>query len=318
MNEDHTLVDIFRELVKKYPDQVAMQRESASYSNKALWQIAQSVAYALYERGVKKADRIAIVLENRPEWCACYFGILLAGAVVVPLDPAATWQELDSCIEDAGCKIAFTSKQLLPLLSAANRNMELITLDDKMFASQSPTQISIKIAAEDIAVILYNADIGDGSLKAKKLNHTDILVQVESLLQRNILTERDKFIAALPLHQVFSFIATLMLPLLRQSTIIYPSEFENETILSCISNANATVLSGTQQILYLLYKIGKTKIDNKPFISRWLFKCGINFSKNTLLNSNLRLLITNSAESDPKVINALRKFGLVILSDLKI
>ena len=65
----------------------------------------------LQARGVQPGDRVAILLENRPEWPLSYFGALLAGAVAVPLDPVSRWDLIQYALEQTRARVIFTFPQ---------------------------------------------------------------------------------------------------------------------------------------------------------------------------------------------------------------
>ena len=60
---------------------------------------ANRVANMLLSRGVKKGDKVAILLMNCLEWLPIYFGILKAGAIAVPLNFRYTAQEIEYCVQ---------------------------------------------------------------------------------------------------------------------------------------------------------------------------------------------------------------------------
>jgi long-chain acyl-CoA synthetase len=60
------------------------------------------LASALYEMGVKRGDRVAILSENRPEWTMADFAILAAGAVTVPVYPTLLGWQIEYILNDAG------------------------------------------------------------------------------------------------------------------------------------------------------------------------------------------------------------------------
>ena len=83
-----TLVDLFRTLEKRrgeflvYDDGYRVRRHSYADVTRA----ARGFAAKLIADGVSKGDKVVLWGENRPEWIACYWGILLAGAIAVPID----------------------------------------------------------------------------------------------------------------------------------------------------------------------------------------------------------------------------------------
>ncbi|HTT03144.1 MAG TPA: long-chain fatty acid--CoA ligase [Steroidobacteraceae bacterium] len=64
------------------------------------------------ECGVRPGDRVALFLQNSPQFVIGYYGILRANAVVVPLNPMLLTQELQRCVRDAGAATAIVSQEL--------------------------------------------------------------------------------------------------------------------------------------------------------------------------------------------------------------
>lgn len=67
----------------------------------------RSIAYRLSLEGVAFGDRVALIGENHPNWAIAYLGIIYRGAVVTPLDPAATIQTLSTFLKSSAAKLAF-------------------------------------------------------------------------------------------------------------------------------------------------------------------------------------------------------------------
>src|SRR5205085_11832301 len=75
--------------------------------------------YRLSQEQIEFGDRVAILGENHPNWAIAYLGILHRGAVVTPLDPAATTQTLANFLKDSEAQLAFVSPASLEKLRAA-------------------------------------------------------------------------------------------------------------------------------------------------------------------------------------------------------
>ncbi|MDO8288265.1 MAG: class I adenylate-forming enzyme family protein [Parvibaculum sp.] len=70
-------------------------------------------AHELIAQGVKKGDRVAIVMRNLPEWPVAFYGAALTGAIVTPLNAWWTGEELEYGLKDSGSKIAIVDAGLL-------------------------------------------------------------------------------------------------------------------------------------------------------------------------------------------------------------
>jgi long-chain acyl-CoA synthetase len=83
-----TLVDFFRDLVEIKGDFLVYddgyRRRVHGYAD--VGRAARGFAARLGESGIGKGDKVVFWGENRPEWVVCYWGCLLTGAIVVPID----------------------------------------------------------------------------------------------------------------------------------------------------------------------------------------------------------------------------------------
>jgi long-chain acyl-CoA synthetase len=74
---------------------------------------ALAVAAELESAGVKKGDRVALIMRNLPEWPAIFFGATILGAIVTPLNAWWTGPELEYGLVDSGAKVAFVDAERL-------------------------------------------------------------------------------------------------------------------------------------------------------------------------------------------------------------
>ncbi|KVR64676.1 long-chain fatty acid--CoA ligase [Burkholderia ubonensis] len=76
---------------------------------------AERIAGFLQQRyGVRTGDRVLLYMQNSPQWMIAYYGILRAGAVVVPINPMNLTDELQHYIEDSGARVMFAAQDLYP------------------------------------------------------------------------------------------------------------------------------------------------------------------------------------------------------------
>lgn len=105
------------------PDKVAMTlieaagQESVTFGS--MLDQLRSIAYRLTQEGIGFGDRVALIGENHPNWAIAYLGIIYRGAVVTPMDPAATTQALAAFRKGSEAKLAFVSPDSLDKFRAA-------------------------------------------------------------------------------------------------------------------------------------------------------------------------------------------------------
>src|SRR5262249_1661004 len=75
-----------------------------------------AVAAALQAQGLAKGERVAIVMRNLPDWAVVFFGALIAGAIVVPLNAWWTAPELTYGLKDSGSRFVFADAERLERL----------------------------------------------------------------------------------------------------------------------------------------------------------------------------------------------------------
>jgi len=89
---------------------------------------ADRFASGLIRLGLRKGDRVALVLPNCPQFVIAFYGTLKAGGVVVPTNPLYTERELEFQLKDAGVSIAVTLTKFYPALQAVREHVGLTHL----------------------------------------------------------------------------------------------------------------------------------------------------------------------------------------------
>src|SRR4029077_5432961 len=91
----------------------------------------------LGQRGIAVGDRVLLWGHNSAEWVACFWGILLRGAIVVPMDAAASIDFVRRVIQDAGVKLILRDDSL-PELSGSPPSLIINNLNDVYGAAAEP------------------------------------------------------------------------------------------------------------------------------------------------------------------------------------
>jgi long-chain acyl-CoA synthetase len=102
---------------KSFPEKTAIHFMGKEMNYKELYDEALCFASYLQQIGIAKGDRVAIMLANTPQSVISYFGILMAGAIVVQTNPLYTERELEYQMKDSGAKAIITLDILYPRVS---------------------------------------------------------------------------------------------------------------------------------------------------------------------------------------------------------
>ncbi len=103
--EERTLQSYLKEAAEKYPEKKAIHFIGKELSYKQLYDSSLKLANQLQKLGVKKGDRVAIMLANTPQAVISYYGALFAGAIVVQTNPLYVEREVEHQLNDSGAEI---------------------------------------------------------------------------------------------------------------------------------------------------------------------------------------------------------------------
>lgn len=98
----------------EFPDQTAIHFLGREFSFRYVNDAAEKLAGYLQEIGIEKGDRVAIMLPNTPQAVISFYGVLLAGGIVVQTNPLYTERELEYQMKDSGAKVIITLDILFP------------------------------------------------------------------------------------------------------------------------------------------------------------------------------------------------------------
>jgi long-chain acyl-CoA synthetase len=231
--------------------------------------IANQVANLLRARGVRPGDKIALACPNLPYFPMVYFGILKAGAVVVPLNVLLKRREIAYHLEDSDAKalFAFEGTPELPLGEASRGAVDdvpgcgdFFVLPATPLATETPHGESFWSAidgqsgeyetaqteATDTAVILYTSGT-TGRPKGAELSHQNMLMNAmvsDGMFPPSEKAGEDVFLAALPLFHAFGQSVILNTGFLRRATLVLMPRFEAGAALDLMLAENVTLFAG--------------------------------------------------------------------------
>jgi fatty-acyl-CoA synthase len=112
---------------ERYPNKPALIFCGSTLSYAALHARVEALAGYLVQRlGVQRGDRVLLMSQNCPQYVVAYYGIMRAGAVVVPVNAMCTQSEIRYYLQDSGARVAMVAQELLPqvmpLLQPADAN----------------------------------------------------------------------------------------------------------------------------------------------------------------------------------------------------
>ncbi|MBO5460318.1 MAG: acyl--CoA ligase [Ruminococcus sp.] len=196
---------------------LVQQTSFAPYRREITWSVfdekANRVANMLLSRGIKKGDRVAILMFNCLEWLPIYFGILKTGAIAVPFNFRFDAKEILYCAELAEVHILIFGEEFIGRIESIEEELSrgrlLIYMGDgcptfaesyrELVADCSSQPPLICLEEEDDAAIYFSSGT-TGFPKAILHNH-ESLMQAAQMEQKHHLTNReDTFLCIPPLY----------------------------------------------------------------------------------------------------------------------
>ncbi|MFD0868363.1 long-chain-fatty-acid--CoA ligase [Paenibacillus residui] len=211
------LTDFLLEAAEHYPNHEAVLFMGKKLSYRKLLDSAYRFANAMIHLGIRRGDRVALMLPNVPQYVIGYYGILFAGGTVVQTNPLYTERELVRHLTDSGAKtivcldlvyprvkkasqsvnlnniivtgiqdyLPFPKNMLYPLVQkkqGAGRRLDPETENIRMFkqlmARSSPKPVRTEVdLSEDVAVLQYTGGT-TGTAKGAMLTHENLVANV--------------------------------------------------------------------------------------------------------------------------------------------
>ncbi len=113
---DVPLYHFVEEAARQHPDHVALIFKGGKVTYRELDEQINRMAAALAKMGVKKGDRVAILMANCPQFVISYFGILKAGGIVVACNPLYAPPELEHQLNDCGAEVIIVMSRFYPVI----------------------------------------------------------------------------------------------------------------------------------------------------------------------------------------------------------
>jgi long-chain acyl-CoA synthetase len=189
----------------RFPERCAIQDGSQQWTYAQLLAGSRAVAAALRQRGMQAGDRAAIIMANSGEFVAAYYGTLMAGGIVVLLNPAAKSRDFEAWLRNCGARFVFADAQggevaravgELPeppqVIQAVNRGTSAFGLPETEFVAGG-------IDADAAACILYTSGT-TGLPKGVVLSHANLAANCASICEYLRLDENDSIVCVLPFY----------------------------------------------------------------------------------------------------------------------
>ncbi|WP_428339015.1 AMP-binding protein [Mycobacterium sp.] len=158
----------------EHPDRTLLKWESQSISYQQMFDDACRVAHSLSEQGIAKGDRVAVMMATSPDWLRVWFGTVLLGGVLVPINSAHIGDGLLYQLNDSEAAAVIIDAEFVERVEAVAQNLSIkrvfvrgpvpdtSTLSqveslDKLMGGTTASVPAVSVWIEDPATILYTS-----------------------------------------------------------------------------------------------------------------------------------------------------------------
>ncbi len=260
----NSIVEAVYEHAQRDPERLAILFEGETISYGALWADIERFARGLRSWGARPGDRVALFLENCPEFVVAYLGAHLAGCIAVLVNTQYRQVELSHILNDAGVRLCVTSStgaEELATISAPS--LEALILVGNVAAKgnadiqQTPERIGFEewltrdtrdaeIAAlftmpePDAPAVLGYTSGTTGRAKGALLLQRNLLANIQAITQAWRWTADDRLLLTLPLFHAHGLMVGMHGTLLAGASVVLRRKFDAVDVLTTI-NADPAV-----------------------------------------------------------------------------
>lgn len=183
------LPEDLRESARVDPNKTAIfsGRDRVSYSE--VDQQSDRVAAGLHRLGIRKGDRVAFVLANRPSFVALHYGVMRAGAISVPLSTRLRANDIRPYLANVNPRAIVVDEMVAGEVISAGPHSAPVFVIGKHPAARPLEEIlldtappDIRLSPDDIAVVAYTSGVA-GEPKGAALSHRNISASLDQMLQ---------------------------------------------------------------------------------------------------------------------------------------
>ncbi|HYU51952.1 MAG TPA: long-chain fatty acid--CoA ligase [Gemmatimonadaceae bacterium] len=292
-----TLNQLFFDAVSKFNRPDALQvKIGGAYRPISHREVADRVRHAargLSSLGVRRADRVAILSENRPEWAIADFACLTAGLTDVPIYPTLPPDQIAYILKDSAAVAIFVStraqaekireiRSQLPALKTVIgfdeipdlTNMSLAELEKRGTAGDNKESIAayredaLRIKPDDIATIIYTSGT-TGEPKGVMLSHDNIFSNVAASRTKIPFEGEDTALSFLPLSHIFERMGGHYLMFATGTSIAYAESID--TVPVNLQEVRPTIVLSVPRLYEKMYaRILETALTG-GFLKRKIF-----------------------------------------------
>jgi long-chain acyl-CoA synthetase len=246
----------------------------------------QQYALLVNNQDIKK---VGIYSENRVEWIYSFYAALQSNCIAVPIDYMAAADDVAYIIDDCQPEVLFISAAMEEAYSKVDKKTsfkpKVIIFENHLPVLEQPESTWIGPENHDsVAVIIYTSGT-TGSPKGVMLSYTNIIQNMNAVIDAKIFHSESQTLVLLPLHHVFPLVGSLLVPLYAGGKLVVSPSMQTPDLMKTLADNQVTVMIGVPRLYELMYRGLMAKI-NKSAVAKAFLKL-VYLTKNRKLGKTL-------------------------------
>lgn len=276
-----TLPALLAELAARFPDREALVGSGQRYTFRALHDEVRVIARGLAALGVRKGDKVAILMGNQPEWVIADFAICALGGVMVGVNTWASPRELEYVLHHSDASVLITTgrflkydylamlagmtprSERLPLLREIVLVGDVAAADCRPYDSLRTLAASVRLDSvqqaensvrpDDLAYLLYTSG-STAHPKGVQLQHYALIENMWQIGERQHTTEHDRLWLAVSMFWGLACENALFNLYTHGGCVVLQEHFDPGEALALIERERCTMFYGTPNMGQALYE----------------------------------------------------------------
>lgn len=277
-----------------------------------------------------RTQKIAIYVENRPEWVYSFYSGMMTESILVPIDFMLPSEDVAYILNDCKPEVIYYSKEtedrVNEALSQTTHIIEKICIDDVNLSEIDNTIENRQLPPykeEDIFLIIYTSGT-TGKPKGVMLSFGNMLSNIKGTTEYvEIYTKNSRTLVLLPLHHILPLGGTILIPLYAQGIIVFSPSLQSEDVMATLQNHKVSIIVSVPRFFSLIRKGIMDKINSNK-VAKLLFKIAEkrnsrNFSKKVFkkvhnkLGGGIETFVCGGAKLDENVWSDFQTLGFEVL-----
>ncbi|WDP88509.1 MAG: AMP-binding protein [Desulfobacter sp.] len=199
-----TVIEIVEQNARRFPDKPALCDMSREFTFSQVFEKAKQASALFQGAGIQKGDVVALMGQNSFDWVFSYFGILMAGGVVVPVNHKLTAPEAAYILRDSGAKLLLFDGQLAQVAHNLDLDIPQMAMDSPapstplLWEHAAKALEPVTIEENDLAQILYTSGT-TGNPKGCLHTHAGVVAAGITGARAVDLDQSDRMLVAMPI-----------------------------------------------------------------------------------------------------------------------